>query len=130
MKDFSKSLALSFLKAAILTILVVGAIASLSSCERVADRNTCYSNKWRAVALKTGRPLTVINEDSLQVCIGDTVTVFLHNGNVGGKSYYYISNTPETAADTLTMEMYLDGKDTIYEPFEAWNVRLERRIAR
>ena len=129
MKDFSKSLALSFLKAAILTILVVGAIASMSSCTRVAG-DTHYSNKWRAVVLKTGRPLTIVNEDSVMVMVGDTVTVFYSEGYSGKPSYYYISNTPDIACDTICSEMYIDGKDTIYEHFEAWNVRLERRIAR
>jgi hypothetical protein len=128
MNTFQKDLAFTFIKAAILTIIVVGAIASISSCERVADRNIHYSNTWRATALKTGRPLTVKNLDSLCVSSGDTVTVFL--GGYGDKQYYYISNTPDIACDTMTMEMLIDGKDTLYEPFEAWNVRLERRIAK
>ena len=128
MNLFQKDLAFTFIKAIILTIIVVGAIASISSCERVADRNIHYSNTWRATALKTGRPLTVKNLDSLYVCSGDTVTVFL--GGSGDKQYYYISNTPDVACDTMTMEMLIDGKDTLYEPFEAWNVRLERRIVK
>jgi hypothetical protein len=118
----------TLVKAIVITILVIGAIAALSSCERVADRNIHYSNTWRATALKTGRPLTVKNLDSLCVSSGDTVTVFL--GGNGNKQYYYISNTPDIACDTMTMEMLIDGKDTLYEPFEAWNVRLERRIAK
>ena len=129
MKNLSMSVALSLIKAAILTVIVLGAMASLTSCERVAqDRG--YSNEWRATVLKTNRPLTVKNIDSLCVVAGDTVTVFLMNTPGASKSYYYISNTPEKACDTMSMEMYVDGKDTIYEPFEAWNVRLERRIAK
>jgi hypothetical protein len=128
MNTFQKDLAFTFIKAIILTIIVIGAIASLSSCGRVADGNRKVTNEWRATVLKTGRHLTVKNVDSLVVMAGDTVTVFLNDGNNARLSYYYISNTPETAADTMTMEMYIDGKDTIYEPFEAWNVVLERRI--
>ena len=128
MNKFQKDLSLTFVKAAILTIIVVGAIASLSSCGRIADRDRVVTNEWRATVVKTGRHLTVKNVDSLVVMTGDTVTVFLNDGNNVRPSYYYISNTPETAADTMTMEMYIDGKDTIYEPFEAWNVVLERRI--
>ena len=126
MNRFHKDLALSMIKAIILTIIVVGAIASISSCGRVADRNTKYTNEWRAIVLKTGRPLTVKNIDSLIVMTGDTVTVFL--GGTSNKQYYYISNTPEPACDTISIEMLIHGKDTLYEPFEAWNVRLERRI--
>ena len=129
MKDFSKSLALSFIKAAILTIIVVGAIASISSCERVAqDRG--YSNEWRATVLKTGRTITVKNMDSLSVMSGDTVTVFYSEGCSRQGSYYYIANTPSVACDTSSVEIYVDGKDTVYTHFEAWNVRLERRIAK
>lgn len=129
MKNFSMGLALSLIKAAVLTTIVLGAMASLTSCERIAqDRG--YSNKWRAIALKTGRPLTVINEDSLQVCAGDTVTVFYSEGYNGKSSYYYISNTPNIACDTASTEMYVDVKDTVYTHFESWNVRLERRIAK
>lgn len=129
MKDFSKSLALSFVKAAILTILVVGAIASMSSCTRVAGEDR-YSNKWRATVLKTGRHITVVNEDSMMVMAGDTVTVFYSEGYSGKPSYYYIANTPDIACDTVTSEMYIDVKDTIYEHFESWNVVLERRIVK
>jgi len=129
MNLFQKDLALSFVKAAILTILVIGAIASMSSCERVAqDRG--YSNKWRATVLKTGRHITVVNEDSMMVMAGDTVTVFYSEGYSGKPSYYYIANTPDIACDTVSSEMYIDVKDTIYEHFEAWNVVLERRIAK
>ena len=129
MKDFSKSLALSFVKAAILTIIVVGAIASISSCTRVAGE-THYSNEWRGTVLKTGRPLTIKNIDSLYVMAGDTVTVFYMPSNGNKDSYYYISNTPDIACDTMSVEMYVNGKDTTYEQFEAWNVRLERRLAK
>lgn len=130
MKNFSMGLALSLIKAAVLTIIVLGAMASLTSCERVADRdNKGYSNEWRATVLKTGRHITVKNLDSLFVMSGDTVTVFLMD-TPGNKPYYYINNSPEKACDTMSMEMYVDGKDTLYEPFEAWNVRLEKRIAR
>ena len=129
MNLFQKDLALSFLKAVILTIIVVGAIASMSSCERVAqDRG--YSNKWRATVLKTGRHITVVNEDSMMVMVGDTVTVFYSEGYSGKPSYYYIANTPDIASDTVSSEMYVDGKDTIYEHFESWNVVLERRISK
>ena len=128
MKNLSMGLALSLIKAAILTLLVVGAIASMSSCTRVAqDRG--YSNEWRGTVIKTGRPLTVKNIDSLCVVTGDTVTVFLMEP-ANGTSYYYIANTPDKAIDTTSIEMYVDGKDTVYSHFEAWNVRLERRIAR
>ena len=131
MNLFQKDLALSFLKAVILTIIVMGAMAALSSCERVADRdNRGYSNKWRATVLKTGRHITVINEDSMMVMTGDTVTVFYSEGYSGKPSYYYIANTPDIACDTIASEMYVDGKDTIYEHFEAWNCILERRIVK
>jgi hypothetical protein len=125
MKKFSIGLALSLIKAAALTVIVLTVI---TSCDRVADHGKTYSNEWRGTVLKTGRPLTVKNIDSLCVVSGDTVTVFLMDTPT--TTYYYISNTPEKAADTAAIEMYIDGKDTIYEKFEAWNVRLERRIAR
>jgi hypothetical protein len=128
MKKFSTSLALSLIKASVLTVIVLGA---MTSCERVADKgNKGYSNQWRATVLKTGRHITVVNEDSMMVMLGDTVTVFYNPGYGNKKSYYYVANTPDIACDTATTEMYIDGKDTIYEPFEAWNVVLEKRIAR
>lgn len=122
-------LALSLIKAAILTIIVVGAIASISSCTRVAGRNERATNEWRATVLKTGRHITVKNTDSLSVMIGDTVTAFLMEP-INSNSYYYISNSPTTACDTSSIEMYVDGKDTTYSRFEAWNVILERRIVK
>jgi hypothetical protein len=131
MKNFSMSLALSLIKASILTVIVLGAMTSLTSCERIADRdNRGYSNEWRATVLKTGRHITVINEDSMMVMMGDTVTVFYNEGYSGKPSYYYIANTPDIACDTVSLEMYVDGKDTSYQHFEAWNVVLDRRISR
>lgn len=128
MNTFQKDFSLTIIKAIILTIIVVGVIASLSSCGDSISGNKKITNMWRATVIKTGRHLTVKNIDSLVVMVGDTVTVFLNDGNNVRPSYYYISNTPETAADTMTMEMYIDGKDTLFEPYEAWNVVLERRI--
>lgn len=130
MNTFQKDLALNMIKAIIITFIVMVGLISLSSCERVADRNTRYVNEWRATVLKTGRTLTVKNTDSLLVVSGDTVTVYYNEFRGGKTSYYYIANVPEPAIDTTSMEMYIDGKDTIYEPFESWNVRLERRIVR
>lgn len=130
MNLFQKDLALSFLKAVILTIIVMGAMATLTSCERVADRDRVVTNQWRATVLKTGRHITVVNEDSMMLMTGDTVTVFYNSGYSGKPSYYYVANTPDIACDTATTEMYIDGKDTLYEPFEAWNVVLERRIVK
>jgi hypothetical protein len=128
MNTFQKDLAFTFIKAAILTIIVVGAIASLSSCGRVADRDEVVSNDWVGIVMKTGRKLTIKNTDSLGVLRGDTVTVFYMEGHEGEPGYYYIANVPEPACDTIVTEMYIDGKDTIYEKFEAWNVVLDRRI--
>ena len=130
MNLFQKDLALSMIKAVVITLIVMVGLVCLSSCERVADRNTAYSNKYRATVLKTGRHITVVNEDSLCLMVGDTVTVFYNPGYGNKTSYYYISNTPDVACDTATTEMYIDGKDTLYEPFEAWNVVLERRIVK
>lgn len=131
MKKFSTSLALSSIKAAILTLIVLGAMASLTSCDRVADRgNKGYSNEWRATVMKTGRHITVVNQDSMLVMSGDTVTVFYNEGYNGTPSYYYVANTPDIACDTTSVEMYIDGKDTIYHHFESWNVILEKRIAK
>ena len=130
MNTFHKDLALSMIKAIIITFIVMVGIISLSSCERVADRNTRYSNDWRATVLKTNRTITVKNMDSLCVMSGDTVTVFYMEGCGGQPSYYYISNSPTIACDTSSVEIFVDGKDTVYTHFEAWNVRLERRIAR
>lgn len=131
MKDLTTGLALSLTKAAVITLIALVAIASMSSCTRIADRdNKGYSNKWRATVLKTGRHITVVNEDSMMVMSGDTVTIFYNEGCSGKSSYYYISNTPDIACDTASTEMYVDGKDTIYSRFEAWNVVLEHRIAK
>jgi hypothetical protein len=129
MNTFQKDLAFTFIKAAILTIIVVGVIASLSSC---GDPNPGrrVTNQFSGTVLKTGRHLTVVNEDSLAVLVGDTVTVFYMEGYGSKPGYYYIANTPDIASDTMTVEMYVDGKDTIYEKFEAWNVRLDRRVVR
>lgn len=108
-------------------ILIAGA---MSSCERIADRDKVATNQWRGVALKTGRHITVRNTDSMQVCVGDTVTVFYNESDGMSPAYYYIANIPDVACDTVSTEMYIDGKDTIYEKFEAWNVRLEQRVMR
>ncbi len=120
----------TLVKAIVITILVIGAIASISSCERVADKGKVVTKNWRATVLKTGRHITVVNEDSMMLRVGDTVTVFYNPGYGNKTSYYYVANTPDIACDTATTEMYIDGKDTIYEPFEAWNVVLETRIVR
>jgi hypothetical protein len=130
MKNLSMSLALSLIKASILTLIVLVALLSLTSCDRVADRGKTYSNEWRATVMKTGRHITVVNQDSMLVMSGDTVTAFYSEGYNGTPSYYYIANTPDVACDTISLEMYVDGKDTIYHHFESWNVVLEKRIAR
>jgi hypothetical protein len=126
MKKFSMGLALSLIKAAVLTLIVLGAMASLTSCDRVADRGRVVTNEWQARVLKTNRKITVKNLDSLAVLVGDTVTVF-YMDNLSQPSYY-IANVPEPALDTMSVEMYIDGTDTIYEKFESWNVVLERRV--
>lgn len=119
-------LALSFIKAAILTLLVVGAIASMSSCTRMADDNRKVTNQWRGRIVKNNRLLFVVNTDSLPVMQGDTVTVYLNERT----DTYYIANNPIGACDTSTLEMYVDNQDTTYTRFEAWNVILERRIVK
>ncbi len=123
---------ITLVKAIILTILVIGVMASISSCGDSMSANTGrrVTNDFSATVLKTGRKLTVKNTDSLAVLVGDTVTVFYMEGYSGQPSYYYIANVPEVAADTISIEMYVDGKDTTYEKFEAWNVRLDRRVLR
>lgn len=130
MNTFQKDLAFTFIKAAILTIIVVGVIASLSSCGNSMSANRRVTNEYSATVLKTGRHLTVVNEDSLAVLVGDTVTIFYMEGYSGKPGYYYIANTPDIASDTMTVEMIVDGRDTTYEKFEAWNVRLDRRVLR
>ena len=122
------SLGTAIVKASIITLIVLAAIASLSSCGRVADRDEVVSNDWVGIVMKTGRKLTIKNTDSLGVLRGDTVTVFYMEGHEGEPGYYYIANVPEPACDTISVDMYIDGKDTIYEKFEAWNVVLDRRI--
>jgi hypothetical protein len=131
MNKFQKDLSLTFVKATILTIIVLGVMATISSCgdSMSAGRRTA-SNEYSGTVLKTGRHLTIRNTDSLSVLVGDTVSVFYMEGCGGQPSYYYIANTPEAACDTMVTEMYVDGKDTSYEKFEAWNVRLDRRVIR
>lgn len=124
-KTFKTDFALTLIKAAVLTLLVVGAISSLSSCTRVAGQEP-FNTKWRGKVLKTNRTIFVENVDSLPVMMGDTVTVFFTE--IDNK--YYISNNPIGAADTSTLEMYVDNNDTIYSRFEAWNVVLERRVCK
>ena len=129
MNKFQKDLSLTFIKAAILTIIVVGIIASMSSCTpSSADRRV--TNEFSGTVLKTGRHLTIKNVDSLAVMVGDTVTVFFMDGRGSNPGYYYIANSPDIACDTMSVEMIVDGKDTTYEKFEAWNVRLDRRVIR
>jgi hypothetical protein len=115
----------TLVKAAVITILVIGAIASMSSCTRIAGQEP-FNTKWRGKVLKTNRTIFVENVDSLPVMMGDTVTVFFTE--IDNK--YYISNNPIGAADTSTLEMYVDNNDTIYSRFEAWNVVLERRVCK
>ena len=119
-RTFKTDLALSFIKAAILTVLVVGAIASLSSCTRVADeRPTRKPLKWRARVLKNNKVLFVQNIDSLGVLAGDTVLV---NYNEEG-SIYYISNFGGNVSDTAYFDQL---SDSTYYRYEAINVVLER----
>jgi hypothetical protein len=111
---------------AIFTIFfAILAATMMSSCERVADRGRA-TNEWRGTVLKNNKLIIVENVDSLPVMLGDTVTVFYneecHN--------YYIYNTTEEACDTATTERYIDGADTTYMQFEAWNVRLDKRVLR
>jgi hypothetical protein len=131
MNTFQKDLALTFVKATILTIIIVGVIASLSSCgdSMSAGRRT-VTNEYSGTVLKTGRHLTIRNTDSLAVLVGDTVTVFYMDGCGSRPGYYYIANSPDIACDTMSVEMIVDGRDTTYEKFEAWNVRLDRRVVR
>ena len=126
MNKFSMGLALSLIKAAILTLLIVGAIASMSSCTRMADSDRRTTNQWRGRIIKNNRLLFVTNTDSLPVLMGDTVTVYLNERS----NTYYISNNPIGACDTSTIEMFVDNQDTIYSKFEAWNVVLEKRVIR
>jgi hypothetical protein len=113
------------------TLLAIIGIMALSSCDRVADRdNKSYSNEWRGTVLKNGRHITVRNTDSLALMSGDTVTVFLMDSQGPDPSYYYVTNSPTIACDTAATQMFVDNTDTIYEHFESWNVRLERRIAK
>jgi hypothetical protein len=118
---------LTLVKAIIFTIIVIGVIASMSSCERVADSNRKTTNTWRAEILKNGRLLFVENVDSLPVLAGDTVTVFYDEP----QDMYYISNNPIGACDTTTVEQYIDvNNDTLYTRFEAWNVVLRQRVVK
>lgn len=120
MKNFSMGLALSLIKAAILTTIVLVAIASLSSCTRVADGNNQRRPlKWRAHAIKNNRILFVQNIDSLGVLAGDTVLVNYNEESM----IYYISNFPHSISDTS----YIDQlNDSSYYRYEAINVVLER----
>ena len=129
MNKFQKDLSLTFVKAVILTIIVVGIIASMSSCTPTSSGHRT-TNEYSGTVLKTGRHLTIKNIDSLAVLVGDTVTVFYMDGCGGNPGYYYIANSPDIACDTMSVEMIVDGKDTTYEKFEAWNVRLDRRVIR
>lgn len=122
-KNFTANLALTCIKAIILTLIVLGALLSTSSCTRVADDDTRVTNEWRGRILKNNRLIFVHNTDSLPVLMGDTVTVYLNEQ----ANIYYISNNPIGACDTSTLEMYVDKQDTIYTRFEAWNVVLEKR---
>jgi len=118
-------------KAIILTILVIGVMASMSSCgDSVSAGKRTATNEYSGTVLKTGRHLTIKNIDSLAVLVGDTVTVFYMEGYGSRAGYYYIANTPDIACDTMSVEMIVDGRDTTYEQFEAWNVRLDRRVIR
>jgi len=131
MNKFQKDLSLTFVKAAILTIIVVGVMATISSCgDSVSAGKRTVTNEYSGTVLKTGRHLTIKNIDSLSVMVGDTVTVFYMDGCGSRAGYYYIANTPDIACDTMSVEMIVDGRDTSYEAFEAWNVRLDRRVLR
>ncbi len=102
-------------------ILIAG---SMSSCTRVADENRVSTNMWRGTVLKKNKLIFVENSDSLPVMVGDTVTVFYSQEC----NNYYISNNTTEAADTATVEMYVDGVDTTWFNFQAWNVRLDKRV--
>lgn len=122
---------ITLVKAIIITILVIGVIASMSSCgDSVGAGRRTTTNEYSGTVLKTGRHLTIKNIDSLSVMVGDTVTVFYMEGCGSRPGCYYIANTPDIACDTMSVEMIVDGRDTTYEQFEAWNVRLDRRVLR
>lgn len=129
MNKFQKDLSLTFVKATILTIIVLGVMASISSCGDPVNGKR-VTNEYSGTVLKTGRHLTIKNIDSLSVMVGDTVTVFYMEEYGSRPGYYYIANTPDIACDTMSIEMIVDGRDTTYEKFEAWNVRLDRRVVR
>jgi hypothetical protein len=120
----------TLVKAIVLTIIVIGAIVSMSSCGDPIDGRRTATNEYSGTVLKTGKHLTIKNIDSLSVMVGDTVTVFYMDGCGSRAGYYYIANTPDIACDTMSVEMIVDGRDTTYEQFEAWNVRLDRRVLR
>lgn len=120
MKKFSMSLALSSIKASILTVIMLVALLSLSSCDRVADRNNPGRPlKWRARALTSNRIVFVKNMDSLGVMSGDTVLV-----NYNEQDYtYYIANCAYNVADTSYLDQLADSS---FYHYEALNVVLER----
>jgi hypothetical protein len=120
MKKFSTSLALSLIKASILTVIMLVALLSLSSCDRVADRdNPGRPLKWRAHSVKNNRIVFVENTDSLGVLAGDTVLV-----NYNEQDYtYYIANCGYEVKDTSYLSALPDS--TLYH-YEAINVVLER----
>jgi len=118
MKNLSMSLALSLIKASILTLIVLGAMASMSSCTRIAG-DSKRPTKWRAHSVKNNRIVFVENIDSLGVLAGDTVLV-----NYNEQNYtYYISNCGYEVKDTSYLDQLADSS---YYHYEAINVVLER----
>ncbi len=119
MKDFSMGLALSLIKATILTLIVLVALLSTSSCTRVADDNPGRPLKWRAHAVKNNRIVFVTNPDSLGVLAGDTVLI-----NYNEQDYsYYITNCGYEVPDTCYLDQLADSS---FYHYEALNVVLER----
>jgi hypothetical protein len=117
-RTFTTDLALTCIKATILTIIVLGVMASMSSCTRVAGDNPRRPIKWRARALKSNRIVFVTNPDTLGVLAGDTVLV-----NYNEQNYtYYIANCGYAVPDTSYLDQLADSS---FYHYEAINVVLE-----
>lgn len=113
---------ITLVKAIIITILVIGAIASISSCERVADKDIRCTNDWRANCLQNNALLTVTNPDSVSVMRGDTVLVVCIDSGT-----YDIINT-DVRRDSTYGFFNLDS--TEYTTVEQRVVVLDKRIVR
>lgn len=106
--------------------IVLMYVFMLSSCEsNSSGKRYGGSITWRARSIKQHKLIIVENKDSLPIRSGDTVVVMNSDAH---PFQFYIVNLPSSLADSVYLDVYIDGEDTVNCKWNTYNVVLTQRI--